>query len=205
MHKKRRQIIDIIKEKGSATVNDLRGELGVSGVTVRHHLNVLRSQGLVKDPQVRRQRLPGRPQYEYVLTPMSSDHFPKGYDSLAGHLMHEIKSRSSESQFAAVLDGVKSRLSEGAPRNNPKASTAQQVDNAVALLSIKGYVARREQSPQGHILHIGNCPYENLAHDHPELCQMDFNLVASMFEREPKCMGVIAQGASTCSYLISAK
>ena len=202
MHEKRRRIMDIIKEQGSATVNELRNQLAVTGVTVRHHLDVLHSQGLVTEPKVRRRKLPGRPQYEYRLTEKAAEHFPKRYDVLALNLMHEIKCGDSPLELSAVLDGVRRRISSVAPKPEQGNSLEEQVDNAVEFLKEQGYEARREKSIQGLVIHIGNCPYENLPQQHPELCQMDSNLVTSMIETQPECMGVMATGYKTCSYLI---
>ena len=142
MHEKRRRIMDIIKEKGSATVNELRNQLAVTGVTVRHHLDVLHSQGLV--------------------TEKAAEHFPKRYDVLALNLMHEIKCGDSPLELSAVLDGVRRRISSVAPKPEQGNSLEGQVDNAVEFLKEQGYEARREKSSQGLVIHIGNCPYENL-------------------------------------------
>lgn len=205
MHEKQRQILDIIKNKGSATVNELKDQLNITGVTVRHHLDRLRTQGVVSDPQVRRRKSPGRPEYQYVLTPMATDHFPKGYDTFALHLLDEIKSRFRSRQVDAIFEGVSRRIVASVPERDPDASHRTQVDNAVEFLNSQGYVARREQCYNGQVLHICNCPYEDLRQANPELCQMDLNLVTSMLETEPECIGVMAQGADTCSYLIRAQ
>ena len=50
MHSKRRQILDILKTRGSATVEELRQELGITSVTVRHHLVDMRAEELVGEP-----------------------------------------------------------------------------------------------------------------------------------------------------------
>ena len=87
MHSKRRQILDILKMRGSSTVEELRRELGITSVTVRHHLEIMRAEELVREPSARHRSAPGRPHYEYALTTQAEEYFPKSYADLAFHLM----------------------------------------------------------------------------------------------------------------------
>ena len=49
----RKRILDILKEQGHATVDELSDKLKLTAVTVRHHLDVLRTEKLVEPPIVR--------------------------------------------------------------------------------------------------------------------------------------------------------
>ena len=50
MQSTRERILNILKERGQATVDDLSQELGLTAVTVRHHLDILRGEGLIASP-----------------------------------------------------------------------------------------------------------------------------------------------------------
>ncbi len=60
MQETRQRILEIIKMRGQATVNELTRELGLTAVTIRHHLDVLHRAGLIGPPQILRNR-PGSP------------------------------------------------------------------------------------------------------------------------------------------------
>ncbi len=67
MHRTRTLILDYLKEHGEATVDDLAAVLDLTSVTVRHHLDILRTEELVAEPVIRHRNTPGRPQYSYAL------------------------------------------------------------------------------------------------------------------------------------------
>ena len=52
MQETRQQIIDILKQRDQATVDDLAADLDLTPMTVRHHLGILEEQQLVvAEPQ----------------------------------------------------------------------------------------------------------------------------------------------------------
>ena len=64
MQQTRRYILEILKERKEATIDEIVTALSerigkITAVTVRHHLEILRGDGLVAAPAVRRERLPG--------------------------------------------------------------------------------------------------------------------------------------------------
>src|SRR5262245_24085541 len=66
MQRTRRQILNILKHRGKATVDELASEILLSSVTVRAHLAILDREGLVTFEEVR--GAVGRPYYAYSLT-----------------------------------------------------------------------------------------------------------------------------------------
>jgi predicted ArsR family transcriptional regulator len=63
MQATRQRILEILKERNTATVEELAKDLGLTPVTIRHHLDILRSEGVSQAPQVKRRDTPGRPQH----------------------------------------------------------------------------------------------------------------------------------------------
>ena len=116
MQTTREKILKYLKEKGEATVDELSSVLGgLTSVTVRHHLDILRGDGFVSDPMIRHRATPGRPQYAYTLTGKASEHFPKNYRDLAGHLMDEMRLCPPPQGVNVFFEGVASRMSALAP------------------------------------------------------------------------------------------
>ena len=63
MQKTRESIVQILKKRGQATVDELSRELGLTSVTVRHHIEILRQEGVVDSPEPLRRSGPGRPRH----------------------------------------------------------------------------------------------------------------------------------------------
>lgn len=59
-------ILDTIRQRYQATVNELAEAADVSPVTVRHHLNALQAEAVLESDRVRRKV--GRPYHVYSLT-----------------------------------------------------------------------------------------------------------------------------------------
>ncbi len=154
-------------------------------------------------PEVRRRDSPGRPQFEYRLTPKASEHFPKGFVSLSRHLLQEMKAQTDSSKVDAILSGVARRAIVDSPKRRADGSFAEHVNSIVDYLNGKGYLASWEMHPQGIMLHTNNCPYEGVAENNPEICQMDQNMITSLLGISPQFICHIATGDDSCSYLIT--
>jgi predicted ArsR family transcriptional regulator len=201
MQKTRRLILDYLKEHGQSTVDELAEVLGLNSVTVRHHLDILRSAGLVGEPTIRHRSTPGRPQYCYGLTGEASQQFPKNYCDLAGKLIDEVKASTAPEIVPLIFEGVAHRLAQTAPALLPDAPLSERLDRAVAFLNSQGYVANWEETEAGCLLHTCNCPYEALAERNPELCGMDLNLVTNLLGMAPQRLSRVVEGAPSCAYL----
>ena len=202
MQQTRQIILNYLKEHGPTTVDKLAEVLNLISVTVRHHLDILRTEGLVAEPVIRHRTSRGRPQYLYALTEKASQYFPKNYDDLASKILAEIKAASTPQGVNALFEGVASRFAAEAPRPAPGEPITNRLDRAVAFLNTRGYVAHWEATSEGFVLHTCNCPYEALAPQNRELCGMDKALIGNLVGGAPQCLTRVADGSSSCSYLI---
>lgn len=204
MQSNRRKIIDILKRCSAATVEELSQELGITSVTVRHHLDVLRSEGLVGEPVVRHRTQSGRPQHVYSLAGKAAEYFPRNYDGLAGALLDEMRSRLDPDQVSRIFEGAARRIVDEAPAPLPGDTIGQRAERAVEFLSAKGYVASAEKHPEGLVLKTCNCPYDALTEQNPELCNLDLQLVSVLMDTPVQRVCHMADGGSTCAYLVKA-
>ncbi len=202
MQTTRRLILQYLKEHGEATVDELAAVLQLTTVTVRHHLDVLRSEELVAEPATRHRSSPGRPQFAYALTPKASAHFPKNYCDLAASVIEQVRASATPGDVNVFFEGIAGRLAASAPAAGVDEPVEQRLTRAVEFLNDRGYVAHWEPSPAGPLLHTCNCPYEGLAGDNPELCGMDLALVSRLVGVDVQRQCRIAEGAPCCSYLV---
>ncbi len=202
MQSTRQRILEILKEKNQATVELLSEALDLTPVTIRHHLDILRGEGLVDAPQVLRRPGPGRPQYAYVLTEAADDFFPKNYHSLADLLFEEIRGKLTPAELEQLMNSIAERLAQRAPSSKSKKRPQEILGAAVRFLNDQGYVARWEKTPEGHyVLHTCNCPYERVAQAHSEICTMDANFVGQVVGLPSQRTSHMANGDNSCSYV----
>jgi predicted ArsR family transcriptional regulator len=198
----RRKIIDILKRTGAATAEELSVELKITSVTVRHHLDVLRSEGLVSEPIVRHRFQSGRPQHAYSLTGKAAEYFPRNYDGLAEALLGEMRARLDPREINVIFEGAARRMLVEVPCPRPDEPLNVRLQRAVDFLNSKGYVASWEQRPDGLLLQTCNCPYDALSSANPELCSLDLQLVDALMDLPLQRVCHMATGGNTCAYLI---
>ena len=106
----RRAVLDLLKRNGEQTVAQLGAALGLSGVGVRRHLEVLEHIGLVR--QTTRPQGRGRPAYVYALTEMGHDLFPRNYHQLVGQLLEAATSALGPEAVERLFDHRQQELAE---------------------------------------------------------------------------------------------
>lgn len=202
MQSTRQRILQILKERNLATIEELSQTLQLTPVTIRHHLDILRGEGLVGAPQTIRRAGPGRPQHAFGLTPAASEYFPKNYHGLTNVMLEEIRERLSPAEMEHMMNNIAQRMAADAP--SPTANqTPQEIMRAtVNYLNAKGYIARWEQTSNGDfVLHTCNCPYERVSQAHTEVCSMDTSLVSRLVGVAGERVSHLGSGDESCTYL----
>jgi predicted ArsR family transcriptional regulator len=186
MQATRKRILDILKERGQVTVDELSQELDLTTVTVRHHLDILRGDGLIAAPFAHRRKAPGRPKYIYTLTEKTSTFFPKRYDHLSRQMMKRIGEHIASQAVLPDEGDFEARLAA-----------------VVEFLNELGYMARWEHRyGNNYWLHIANCPYEHVARHDPKVCKIDVTLLTRLLGASPQRISWAAQGDHQCTYAI---
>lgn len=205
MQETRQFILDILKERGEATVDDIVADLrqrrgAITAVTVRHHLARLQEDDLITTPQLRHRNAPGRPQHVYTLTDAAKEYFPNNYKPLAAHLVEQLVAQLPPRQINVILEGVADRMAADASLCDRP--LLERLDLVVDYLNQHGYSARWETHPDGYLLQTTNCPYHHIADNQPALCEMDMRLVASLLGVVPRLQSRMSRGDSVCAYIV---
>jgi DeoR family suf operon transcriptional repressor len=195
----RERILNILKERGQATVDDLSQELGLTAVTVRHHLDVLRGDGLIAPPVIHRRKTPGRPQYVYSLAERAGSIFPKRYEHLAQLMLEEVRACLPPNEVKQMMQRIGKRIARQA--NLPRqGSFEDRLSATVEFLNELGYMAHWERNDGGYLLHAINCPYEKVSRQDQEICDIDLTLLTQLLGVSPERVAWMAQGDSHCIY-----
>lgn len=205
MQKTRQGILDYLKQHGEATIDELSEALGnLTSVTVRHHLDVMRGEGLIAPPVVQRRNTPGRPKHVYRLTEHALELFPKNYRRLTDYMLSELKASFDQAQVDAILDGVVDRMASGVAASYKDESLERRLSRVANYLTEQGYVAYWETRGEGYVLYVTNCPYHRVAEAHDELCAMDYRLISRLLGIPPQRIATLTGGDENCAYVINA-
>lgn len=201
MQSTRERILNILKERGQATVDELSQELGLTAVTVRHHLDILRGEGLIAPPLTRRRKTPGRPQYAYTLADKASTFFPKRYGQLAHLILEEVRACLPPEAVEQMMERIGERIASQAAPASPDNLEAR-LTAAVEFMNGLGYMARWERDGNAYLLHAINCPYEHVSLQDDEICSIDLTLLTHLLGVSPERTSWTAHGDSHCTYAI---
>jgi predicted ArsR family transcriptional regulator len=202
MQDTRQQILEILKRYGEVTVQELSTELGLTSVTVRHHLEILRSEGFITEPEIRRSSRPGRPRYVYRLTSTAADLFPNNYSGLASALLDSISECVMPEAREQVYDRAAKRMADKAG-SMPQA-LGDRLESAITFMNQQGFVSRWEKEGDQYVVYVSSCPYHHVSADHPETCQIDKRLVQMLTGAHVEQVQTGARHGNLCVYKIKA-
>ncbi len=204
MQKTRQKIVEYLREHEEATVDELSTALDdLTAVTVRHHLDVLRGEGLVSQPDVQHRDSPGRPKYVYCLTQKADSLFPRNLQSLTIHMLNELQDRLPEQEINVIFEGVADRMASGIAPGRPDETMEERLDRVAAHLSEHGYDATWDHTAGGYVLTTSNCPYSGVVDAHEELCVLDLRYISRLLGTVPRRLDHVMDGGSNCSYFIA--
>jgi len=171
----RLRIVDYLRKQQTATVQELKRALEMTGANVRHHLAILESNDLIELISHRRAGR-GRPVNVYGL---SRRVLGDGLDRLAGAMFQTFL---RDAPGAALESGLRSMARQLVGNALPDSVTPlpRRLTQAVDRLDKLHYQARWEAGSLGARIILGHCPYAAIIKDYPELCQMDAYLLEQL-------------------------
>ena len=203
MHPTRQRIIEFLKEKEEATVEELAAEVGMTPMAVRYHLNVLQADNLITAPAVRHQTGPGRPQQVYRLTDAADELFPEDYYSLTNYLLDELNAQLGKKEIAAIFGNIARRLAAEAPPPREGQTFENRLDDVVGFLAKKGFVVDWELHGDEYQINTHSCPYRQVVKDHRMICSLDQYVISTMLEAVSVRVTCFAHGDEHCTYEVS--
>lgn len=201
MYDTRRQLLRHLQAGEATTVVDLARSVRLEPVTVRHHLSLLRQQGLVEAEAQRHGR--GRPRNLYRLSVAGRATLRQDAgEHLAGRLLDWVGEQGPDAVQAFFVAAAQATLVSGPCRGGD--AGPKGLDQLVQQLAAEGLEAAWEQDETGLVLHQGTCPYPSLCHSHPAVCDLDLARIQALYPG-----GVVRerwrlQGDACCSYRLEA-
>ena len=197
----RQAILEYLREKGAADVNELAETLGLSPVTIHYHINVLQRDGLLETKDVRQGV--GRPRKVFTLRDSAYEKFPQGYHRLSDRLLELLKSRMTEADIQALFERIGSDIAGEHALSLQGKPLEQKIATLIELLGEEGFMSRLEKvGADQFVLTQVNCPYQYVATRHPEVCELDLQLMNTALGTEVKRGACVANGDAVCTFHI---
>ncbi len=200
MQPTRWEILQLLKRRGRATVDELSRVLGMTLMGVRLHLVVLDRDGYVKRTTVREK--PGRPALVYSLTPKAEEIFPKRYDLLAEKLLESLQESDGSSFMAPALEAAAHKIAAPLVDRVEGATLGQRVESVGHLLDRFGAFASWEKADGGFMIYHQNCLFYSVALRNRETCSIDCTLLRDMLGVEVEQRESLLEGAVRCSFFV---
>ena len=196
----RQEILDTLGERDTATVRELAKVVNLTPMSVRHHLQALREEGLVAVAGPAPPSGVGRPQQLYALVPWPAEDSQLDYRLLLASLLEEAEDLLSQEELLDSLRATVDRLIAGERPQLESLSPGRRVREVTAYLSRRGHLARWERAEDGYLLHSYNCPFHPLARLHPVLCKMDRDLIAGLLRQPVRPVASILEHHGRCTF-----
>jgi predicted ArsR family transcriptional regulator len=206
VHDTRIAVLGAIREQRQATVASLANTLGITRISVRHHLNSLLGEGLIS-VEVERKSV-GRPCHVYSLTEAAQRYFPNKfkYHVLVERLLDEMKASLSREQIEAILDNMAANVAAqyDVPKHPIKGheTLEQRLERLVNILGAEGFMAAVQRTDNETVLTELNCPYIIIGQRHPEVCRIDHTIIRSVLGRDVEQTSCVLHGDRSCTFSV---
>ncbi|UCF62553.1 MAG: ArsR family transcriptional regulator [Anaerolineaceae bacterium] len=196
----RETILRSIRTQGQCTVKELAEVVGISPVSVRHHLAQLQAEGLVATKEVRHGV--GRPHHAFSLTDEAIELFPTRYFQLTNRLLDEIKYEMSPERVKSMFARMASSISEDFVGTHEHLPIEERLPKLMTMLSNEGFDAEYEIQGNQVIIRLLSCPYLQLVHHHPEVDFIDQELIAKTLSLPFERVNCLTEGDTHCSFVV---
>jgi DeoR family suf operon transcriptional repressor len=185
------------------TINALADKVGISPISVRHHIASLEAEGLIGSEDERHGV--GRPRQLFSLTETGMEQFPTRYVRLTVRLLEHLKETMPEAMinklFAQMAEDLAKDLADGLETKD--LSMKERLNLVKDLLRQEGFSIEWEQLEDGYQIHEASCPYYFVGQNHPEVCAVDQILISTVLSVPAEKVKCILKGDSNCTYIIS--
>jgi DeoR family suf operon transcriptional repressor len=212
MENTRQTILEILRNRKQATVDDLTHELGLAPATVRRHLDILMRDNYVSVVQKRRDI--GRPHYVFSLTEAGEDLFPRNYIRLTNRIIDEIvaldpqesKGKSGVALAEMIFQKMADRLAQTYAGRISGKTLKRRVQEVTAILADEGIIFEWRKAKEGYLLLGRGCPCPRIADRHSEVCVHDQRLLARLLDAEVQPVDASREDeGSSCVFLVKEK
>ncbi len=204
MPETRRQILTLLKKRGSARSEGIAETIGVTLSGTRQHMTALERDGLIAHTDLRDGR--GRPKFIYYLTPLADSLFPRNYVDLTNELLEYVE-EADPALLERIFDKRGERRLERAQQRTTGLTFAEQVRVITELLDEDGYLAAFEAQPDGSFRIVEhNCAVMEVARKYGQACRTEIAFLrAALPDADVTRIAHMIAGQHVCAYDVRPK
>jgi predicted ArsR family transcriptional regulator len=200
----RRELLQIIKRRGSLSVTEAMEELGMARTTVREHLLQLKEKGLVTRTEEREGR--GRPSHRYRMSRKGKMLFPSRDGELMGNLLQFLEEEGAaelvetffKDYWEARTEAVKEKLRGVSPD-----APSKQLKALREILEEEGFMPEIRESEDAVTVRECNCPFPESVKRTRIPCQLEKRFFEAIFQADLDRVSYIPDGNPACTYEVS--
>jgi len=202
----RRELLQIIKRRGTLSVTEAMETLGMARTTVREHLLQLREKGLLTRRAEPRGR--GRPSHRYEMTRKAKVLFPSRDGELMGRLVEYLQKHGKgdlvetffEDYWDNRTEAVKQKLRELASDD-----IDDKVETLREILEEEGFMPNINRKENQVTIRECNCPFPESVKETRIPCRLEEEFYEEIFETDLERVSHIPEGHSACTYEVEAE
>ena len=202
MQDTRQDILQILREKGQASVGELAEALDLSPVTVHYHIHILQRDGLLKTTSLRQGV--GRPHNVFSLRDEAREKFPQSYHRLSDRLLNLLKSSMSEAEIQHLFERMGEDIAAEQATSLEGKTLDQKIEALIDVLGEEGFLSRVEKAGDDFLVTQCSCPFYYVAERHPEVCELDLHLMNAALGAPIKRTAWVMNGDNVCAFHITA-
>jgi predicted ArsR family transcriptional regulator len=116
-------------------------------------------------------------------------------------ILTELRSILPADELESMMERIGARLAEQAVLPSQEDLEAN-VASIVGYLNERGYLASWERDGDAFKLHVANCPFEQVALLHSEVCTVDMTMLTRLLGQSPERVTWASQTDRQCTYII---
>lgn len=198
------KILNIIKKKGGATVDDISSCLDLASTSVRQHLAGLERDQLIKTITVKQGA--GRPKILYTLTDLANNLFPKRYDFMLSMILAEIERIDGPEKIDLIFDNIAERIYYICQHALENKTFEEKLETMTSLVRAWGSMAEFEKiSDNEFVIREYNCDFYNSVLQYNLLTKFALKMLQKVLnnvELNCKMETNKSSGVDVCSFYI---
>ena len=195
-------VLNVLLSRQRCTLNELAEVVGISPISMRHHIARLEAEGLVHTEEERHGV--GRPRMVYTLTESGLERFPTRYVRLTLRLLEQLK----ETMPPAIVNTLFTQMAKelvndlGPQSDIQNLPIEERLNKMQDILKGEGFTINWERQGDQYLIREVNCPYFHVGQSHPEVCAVDQTLISAALAIPAEKVKCILNGDSICTYVI---
>jgi predicted ArsR family transcriptional regulator len=183
-----------------STINELAEAVGINGISIRHHLTSLEAEDLVVSSEERHGV--GRPRLIYSLTDKGVEKFPTGYLRLTKRVIGALKDNMTSTEIASLFGSIGTEIAQSFEEDLENKPLKERLKILKKIMTREGFTFEYKKNQRSYTLTSFSCPYHQIIREYPELCNIDYQLIAAVLSTRVEIKTCILNGDEFCSFYV---